>query len=160
MQDNFKTHIEQNMDEFEHSFDVDKGWSEFQERSEPKKKTWMWAAAASIVILLTIGGVNYFLQNGVIQPLSELEEVELFYQTQIDDMTQLVSNVTDDPFILADLAEMDRAFAEVKEDLKDDVANEEVIEAMMNHYRLKLEILEEMLDEIREDETDEEITIL
>jgi hypothetical protein len=55
---------------------------------------------------------------------------------------------------------MDKAFDEIKKDLQDDAANEEVIEAMMNHYRLKLEILERMLDEIKEHNEKGDTTIL
>ena len=161
MQDNFKEHIDKHIDEFDHSFDVNKGWSEFQKKRAPRSRLWIWSAAASITLLLGILGVNYIIPSEESQQLSEWDEVELFYQAQIDDMTQLVRNVTDDESILYDLDEMDRAFAEVKEDLRDDAANEEVIEAMMNHYRLKLNILEKMLDEIKEeDETNKNTSIL
>ena len=51
---------------------------------------------------------------------------------------------------------MDRAFAELKQDLKDNADNAEVIAAMMNHYRLKLQILEKMLNEIQEENESEE----
>ena len=161
MQDNFKEHIDKYIDEFDHSFDVNKGWSEFQKKRAPKNRLWIWSAAASITSLLGILGVNFMIQTEEPQQLSEWDEVELFYQAQIDNMTRLVRNVTDDESILFDLEEMDRAFAEVKKDLQDDAANEEVIEAMMNHYRLKLNILQKMLEEIKEeDETNESTVIL
>ena len=44
-----------------------------------------------------------------------------------------------------DLTELDSIYSSLREDLKDDVANEEVIEAMVQNYRLRVEILEEML---------------
>ncbi|MCP4460053.1 MAG: hypothetical protein GY816_18820 [Cytophagales bacterium] len=161
MQDNFKDHIEKNIEKFEHSFDVDKGWEEFKKETTPKSRIRIWSVAASITMLLGIVGASYLWQTEEPEQLSEWDEVELFYKAQINDMTRLVRNVTDDESILTDLDEMDRAFAEVKQDLKDDAASEEVIEAMMNHYRLKMEILQKMLDEIKEeDETYENAIIL
>ena len=40
-------------------------------------------------------------------------------------------------------------FNELKIDLKDDAANEEVIEAMIQNYRIKLQILEEILTQLK-----------
>ena len=44
-----------------------------------------------------------------------------------------------------ELVDLDQVYNDLKEDLKDNAANEEVIEAMIQNYRLKLDILEEML---------------
>ena len=44
-----------------------------------------------------------------------------------------------------DLVELEGVFEDLKKDLKDDSDNQEVIEAMIQNYRIKLEILEEML---------------
>ncbi len=162
MQDNFKDYIDSNIEDFDHAYNVDKGWNDFQRKNSPKKKVFrIWAVAASIAMLLGVFGVNYILENTSPKELSEWEEVELFYQNQIDNMTIMVTNYTSDESILLDLEEMDKAFSEIKKDLQDDAANEEVIEAMMNHYRLKLEILQRMLDEIKENnETSKSTTIL
>ena len=160
MQDNFKNYIDDNVDEFDHLFDVEKGWANFSKKNTPKKsKTLLWAVAASMALFIGVFGVNFMMGSGAPKQLSEWEEVELFYQNQIDDMTIMVTNYSSDKEFLYDLEEMDKAFLEIKDDLQDDAANEEVIEAMMNHYRLKLEILEKMLDEIREDNETSKSTI-
>ena len=49
-----------------------------------------------------------------------------------------------------ELVDLDRVFLDLKDDLKDNADNEEVIEAMIQNYRLKLEILEEMLMVLKE----------
>ena len=38
---------------------------------------------------------------------------------------------------------------ELKDDLNDNADNDEVIQAMIQNYRIKLEILEEMLNQIK-----------
>jgi uncharacterized protein YqiB (DUF1249 family) len=49
-----------------------------------------------------------------------------------------------------EMVDLDKVYAELKEDLKDNAHNEEVIEAMIQNYRLKLDILEEMLYQLKE----------
>ena len=41
---------------------------------------------------------------------------------------------------------------ELKNDLKDNVGNPEVVEAMINQYRMKVQILESLLNQIKEKE--------
>lgn len=160
MHDNFKKYAEQNAEAFDHTFDVDKGLQDLIQRQDQRKKPRrVFMAAASITIALALSAVVYFYAQPA-EEISEWAEVEHYYERQIEDMTQLVMNLTNDEDILYDLEELDQAFAEVKADLKDDAANQEVIEAMMNHYRLKLSILEKMLDEIKESNEDENISKL
>lgn len=160
MRDNFKNYVNQHQEEFDLPFDVEKGWKDFESRQPQKKKqkqVWLIAASISLFLLAGIGWALY--PNDPPQQLTEWQEAELFYQQQIDNMTIMVKKVTDDEQILYDLEDMDRAFAELKKDLKDNADNAEVIEAMMDHYRLKLSILERMLDEIEEkNEEDQDIS--
>ena len=51
-----------------------------------------------------------------------------------------------------DMEELDQAYEELKEDLKDNVANPAVIEAMILNYSVKLEILEDLLHQLKEKE--------
>ena len=44
-----------------------------------------------------------------------------------------------------DLSELDSIYISLKSDLNDNVANHEVIEAMIENYRLRISILEDML---------------
>jgi Ni,Fe-hydrogenase III component G len=44
--------------------------------------------------------------------------------------------------------ELDNIFKELKHDLKDNAANEEVLQAMIQNYRIKLEILTEILEQL------------
>jgi predicted CopG family antitoxin len=51
-----------------------------------------------------------------------------------------------------DMEELDEVYLELKKDLKDNVSNPEVIEAMVLNYRVKLEILEDLLNQLNEKE--------
>lgn len=84
----------------------------------------------------------------------EMEEAESYYTSQIKyKKNELFSLTEDSPElqkdINRDLTELDIILLELKDDLKDNAANQEVIEAMMQNYMLKLEILEDMLNQIK-----------
>ncbi len=48
-----------------------------------------------------------------------------------------------------EFSDLDVLFKELKEDLNDNADNHEVIEAMIQNYSIKLEILEDMLNQIK-----------
>jgi len=52
--------------------------------------------------------------------------------------------------------ELDEVYEELKEDLKDNASNPEVIEAMILNYRVKLEVLEDLLNQLKEKENQDE----
>ncbi|MGD1844345.1 MAG: hypothetical protein ACFB10_03015 [Salibacteraceae bacterium] len=84
----------------------------------------------------------------------ELLEAEAFYTSQLQAMKvelALYSKTYPDLQEEAtfDLAELDSAYADLKQDLKDDLANEEVVSALIQNYRLKLQVLETILEQIK-----------
>jgi hypothetical protein len=87
--------------------------------------------------------------------VKELIEAEAYYSAQINLKKDEVFRLTGgNPEIRREvdmeLVDLDRVYDELKDDLKDNAANEEVIEAMIQNYRLKLDILEEMLTVIKQ----------
>jgi len=84
----------------------------------------------------------------------ELLEADLYYTAQIRYKKQELFNLAgDSPGLHLDvnneLADLDTILKELKEDLNDDADNQEVVEAMMQNYILKLEILEDMLLQLK-----------
>jgi hypothetical protein len=85
---------------------------------------------------------------------SELLEADLYYTAQIKYKKEELFNLTNDsPGMQMDvnneLGDLDAILLELKEDLNDDADNQEVVEAMMQNYMLKLEILEDMMEQIK-----------
>ena len=75
-----------------------------------------------------------------------LAEARAYYSGQITNMEAEVYRIAgqNSPLkaeIDTEFEELDRMFTELKADLKDNAANEEVIEAMIQNYRVKLDIL-------------------
>ena len=65
--------------------------------------------------------------------------------------------LTDNPDISMELdnsmGELDSLSVEIRKDLNDNIANEEVVEALIRNYRLRIELLEDMLVLMKEKET-------
>ena len=53
-----------------------------------------------------------------------------------------------------DLKELDNIYSQLKKDLKDNISNQEVIEALVQNYRLKLQVLEDILSKFKDFDND------
>jgi hypothetical protein len=83
-----------------------------------------------------------------------LMEAEMFYTSQINSAKEEIILLSGNDRTLMDdvnldMVELDKVFEELKNDLKDNSANEEVIEAMIQNYRIKLEVLDEILLQLK-----------
>ncbi len=126
--------------------------------------SWMWKAA---VVLLVFGASfwanSYVGSNKHIagkhtnstQTIPEVAEAEKYYsgliQTKLTELQQTLSSYPEIKQDLhKDLADLDSAYRDLKKDLKDNVSNEEVIEAMIQNYRLKLKLLEQIQQALKD----------
>jgi len=165
MSDKLKQRIEESREDFEvYPFDENLGWEKFEKTFVPRKKS-QWrlyvGSAAAACVMFVAGWMSFMVYNAYQTPASpmvqEWIETERFYQQEINEMQMIVTSRVDDPLILEDLNEMDNIIESLKEDLKDNMDNEEVILAVMDQYRLKLKILERMFEKLQEDENIEVI---
>jgi hypothetical protein len=132
------------------------------------------AAAAVVVLVLAFGWQLYFAKSPVTDefaaqyaPLDEeVKEAAMYYEVEIERKSQQVFELTSNqPAIREgvemDMAELDEVLNQLKNDLKDNVSNAEVLAAMIQNYRLKLDILEQILEyvEQKDDNTNENIVI-
>lgn len=162
MQDNLKDDIANRREDFEvYDFQAFDGWSALEPRLKPTEKTHFWlfasGVAASLLVVLVASFWSLKKEQGQLVLNPEWLEAEQYYQQEIDAKWLLIRSKVNDEQLLADIQLMDQAFAELKKDLQDNVDNEEVITAMMDSYRLKLKVLDRMLEKIedqKEHETD------
>jgi hypothetical protein len=163
MSDKLKQHIDQNRETFEvYPFDLENGWKDLSAglKVKSKQRYFNWyAIAASVLILLAATWTLVNFQVVSSEPGDELTEAQFYYQDMIDAKLELVKTRVNDPIILADIEELDQAFIELQNDLREDLHNEEVIMAMIDNYRLKLEILERILEELEEENDEKDIDI-
>jgi hypothetical protein len=149
-------------------------WEHIEKRKVPVLgigwKAVVWRAAAVVIIFFSsyiffrltdkdpsqTTGNQYTDVTGEQSPLAgELKEAEIYYTSQIEFMRAEAIRLSEgDPSIQEiidmEMVDLDQVFQELKEDLQDNTDNEEVIEAMIQNYRIKLEVLEEILMQLKQ----------
>ncbi len=172
-----KDRLEQYIDNHRDEFDVYEPSTEVWERivqNKPKTKVrrlnWkkvIWQAAAVIVIFMISFAIQEYLHRNDSKPVAdsrqermtpeipELIEAEIYYTSQVNSRLAEFKKLAKrhpglETQLEHDLSELDSIYADLKDDLKDNVANEEVIDAMIQNYRIKLQILEELLFQLKQ----------
>lgn len=123
------------------------------------RRPW-YQIAASIVILLSVGafGGAYLTQQNN-QPTAqelieefapEFGEMQVYYNQRIQENYARLTTYTQDPEIDADLAQVDQAMEELRTELENAPPGreEQIVQQLIESYRLKLDILERILEQI------------
>lgn len=122
-------------------------------------------AAAVLIIFIISYMINRFVDKGfpritVIKDkeieIPELKEAENYYTGLLNEKLNEIKPILSacpalKKELFYDLNQLDSLYAELKNDLRDNIANQEVIDAMIQNYRLRISILEELLSEIKPD---------
>lgn len=157
MRDSLKEHVDSKLEAFDvYPFDTKDGWDQLAKQvvtEEKKSKEWFFGIAVSLAIVLVT--TFLILSSSVSGVPTELAEIEGYYEDEINQKVLMVKRQLDDDRILKDLELMDQAFSELKADLQENVDNEEVVMAMMENYQLKLQILEEILQELEKEQRED-----
>ena len=176
MDDKFEKFIADNRDEFDFREPDPRIWAKIENRTGAKKKPgWrliLQRAALVAVIFSASYAVNeliHRLRSGDVRSLNSqeagiestipgLKETEAYYASlvnqKLDELKPIIANCPSlEEELNFDMTELDSVYADLKRDLKDNMANQAVIEAIIDNYRLKISILEDLLSEIgsRED---------
>ena len=137
------------------------------EVSQIKTIPWFWKAAAIFLVF----GASFWAQQYMKDQkqlmsikgnkanpemaIPELAEANKYYtgliQTKLNEVqTALVSYPEIKKDMRHELTELDSVFQSLKNDLKDNISNPEIIEAMIQNYRLKLNLLEQIQSELQQ----------
>lgn len=133
-----------------------------EEQASPQlrfSRPW-YQIAAAVLVLLTVGGVGgAYLNQQAQQPTAqsmieevapEFAEMEQYYNQRIQENYARLTTYTQDPEVDADLQQLDRAMVELREDLTNAPIGQEemIVQQLIDSYRLKLQILEHILERI------------
>jgi hypothetical protein len=93
----------------------------------------------------------------------QLKETEIYYNNLINSLyTEAKPLLTNNPEIKkelnSDLSQLDSICIDLKKDLKDNIANQDVVEALIRNYRIKIRLLEDMLIVLKENDANPEKT--
>lgn len=139
--------------------------------------SYAWKAAAAILIFVSAWYLNDYMDRRpegektadvstavITNPeLIELSDAEAYYSSQISNrQTELERYTQEHPEILEDLKkefrELDIEKLQLRKELAESNADEKVIEAIIQSYKIKLEILEEMLAQLQQVNQPDSIT--
>ncbi|UII28015.1 hypothetical protein LVD15_06210 [Fulvivirga maritima] len=176
MQDQLKNAVQNRRQEFDvYQTDYDAVWGNIDKGLRKTRRINLWqniGKMAAAVLLLCVAGVvtlqfagGDYKQGYALHDVSpEMAETEFYYSQQVAEKLQVIkaSNTNIDHEVMQNLSMLDSAYAELKNDLKDNADSEEVIDAMIANYRIKLQILEQIIGEIRKhkgESIDEDVNI-
>lgn len=168
MKDRLKQFVEQERKDFEvYELDVDLAWDRIEtqlDEKHGKTRHFPWKVilkVAVVLLIVTVFAFGYYIntqrismdQQGIAlhNLSSELADTEAFYTSRIDEKIDLIKVETGDldTEVMIQLELLDEEYLSLKNDLRDNADSEEVINAMIEYYRLKLSLLEKILNEIQ-----------
>jgi hypothetical protein len=139
-------------------------WKKIKNRNKSIKtgvKGWL-AIAASVIIIIgsAVILVNHSHKEQSSAGLQTLKESEIYYNNLVNSLyseaAPLLSGYPEmQEELTSDINRLDSIFLDIRKDLRDNVSSEEVIEALIQNYRIKVRILEEMLTMLKENEKPE-----
>jgi len=174
MLDKLEKYVTENRDQFDHHDPDPEIWKKIEKSIGPKhafnwKVTLLRAAGVAAIFALSFMASEFIhrLRNDDLQAdrfpgrgkeivIPELKEAEAYYtgiiNEKLEEMKPIMLNCPSlQEDLQMDFSELDSIYLELKNDLRDNIANEEVIQAIIDNYRLKIEILEAMLEELEPD---------
>lgn len=172
--DQFEKHIRNNKAVFDdHRADREKIWANIashlhEERPKviPLWKSPMLRIAASILILLGISGAigfNFFANTTTENQFvsQELQDIDMHYQGLVSYQVQLVQNNSqlsdaDKEEFLSFMVELDAEYEQLKLEMQNNLDNEQVLEAIVANYRKRIELIENLLQQLNESKIKED----
>lgn len=168
MKDRFEDFMKQNRESFDFREPDPAIWDRLKKDITIKKRTnWKLVFSRAAAVLVIFGAsyaVNEMihryhnrstdsLKAGNEKVIPGLTETEAYYTSLINQkMDQLKPVMANCPSLQEelnyDMSELDSVYTDLKSDLKDNMANQEVVEAIIENYRLKITILEDLLSEM------------
>lgn len=166
--DNFEKHIRENRVLFdEHKADRNKLWANIEAKlDEPKPRVislWkspMLRIAASILILLGVAGIiglSHLDNGGSNEQASfvskELQDIDMHYQSLVSYQVQLVQknqklSEADKAEFLSFMDDLDKEYEQLRLELRNNMDNEIVLQAIISNYKKRIELIEKLLQQI------------
>lgn len=166
-QDRLESFVSENRHEFDRLEPSDKTWEAISKRLEEqasKPRTFVWLKVAAVVAVALLSATLVYQQRfserrqevKALQAdpeLRELIEAEAYYSHEVNDkMSEIQKCYKIHPELKAevesDLNELEKMYLSLKSDLRENISNKEVIEAMIENNRVRLKLVDDVLEQI------------
>jgi len=166
--DRLESFVNENRHEFDRMEPSDKIWESINKRLEeqPKQRirrmSWMKIAAV-VAVIIVVPAIVYQLRFAdqrqtakavqVDPEVQELIEAEAFYAQEVSGKLAEIQKCYKiypelKGEIEGDLNELETMYRSLKSDLKENISNKEVIEAMIENNRFRMKLVDEVLEQI------------
>jgi hypothetical protein len=163
-------YIKKNREAFDVYDAPDNLWDKVEKRLQKERsiviwKLWLQRAAIVVFIFSMAFAISEYIHSPKHRPIAslagneqalpqEMKETQNYYETEIHSrMKEMKPMFASYPGmeeeINKDFTHLDSICTDLKKDLKDNVSNQQVLEAMVQNYRTKLNILENLLEELK-----------
>ncbi len=163
--DRLEEFVKAHREEFDHLEPSPTVWEKIQGNQQKTKKMFLnrYIFRAAAVIAIVVISSAIFINQGIFKngkmshinnpEIRELLETEAFYAHQVSGkMNEIRKCYNTFPEIKdeieGDLIELESMYKVLKSDLKDNVSNKMVIEAMIENNRYRLKLVDSVLDQI------------
>jgi hypothetical protein len=164
--DKLEDYIRKNREELDEYSPSSEIWNRINRDLHKKRYELIrWFSAAAIIVFVFTSSVLFYIaenrknylddknesDSSTETPDLRIKETEIYYNNLINDLYgQATPFLTGHPDVerelINDLAQLDSICSEIKSDLNDNIDNKEVIEALIINYRIKIRILENVLN--------------
>ena len=168
--DNFEKHIRDNKSSFdEFQPDRSKIWDQIELKLDSNKtkviplwRSKKWRVAASIAIIIGIFSMfglmitgSSDLSTGNASVNEELNDVNSYYKNLVSTQVQLVKNSSklsseEKEEFLSFMEELDKEYIDLKNELKKNINNEAILEAIVKNYKKRIDIIENLLQQLND----------
>ncbi|MDH7448234.1 hypothetical protein [Aquimarina sp. 2201CG14-23] len=165
--DDFEKHISKNRHLFdEHTVDKNKLWEHIESELNPVSKVktvklWqspMIKIAATIIILIGVFSLaSIFTASNQSSNVAnqELMDIDSYYKGLVSFQVQLVNNndkllASDKEEFLSFMDELDKEYELLKKEMENNFNNEYILEAIVNNYKKRIELIENLLEQIND----------
>ena len=174
--DNLEEYIRKHREEMDMYKPSPGNWRKIRKEIRPGRNLrYRWISVAAMVAVIIGTSVIFFRPafkssqqttgggdvQTMLRGISLLKETEIYYNNLANSLYQeatpmLTRNPEIGKELDSDISQIDSICSEIKKDLKDNVANQDVIEALIQNYRIKIRLLEDMLTILKENEDNPE----
>jgi len=169
--DKFEEHIKKVRQDLDIYNPPSELWNRIEKGLKKEKSiNWKWLSIAATVIVV-LGFTILLLKpsfkqsnnnkisnaEGINPVTTQLSETEIYYNNLVISLYRkaaplLTANPEINKELNEDLSRLDSIGSDIKKDLKDNVANQEVVEALIQNYRIKIRLLEDILNLLKEND--------
>jgi predicted transcriptional regulator len=166
--DELEKYIKDHRDDLDRYSPGSRSWKMIRSGLTKGRHRYFYAISAAAVIIALLGisvllkPMLFKLQHregykSLVENNPQVRETELYYINLVNDLVSeakplLTEHPDMEKELSADMSQLDSICGEIKKDLRDNISNQEVIEALITNYRIRIQILNDMLSVLKNED--------